>query len=79
MATYSCEQMQERVYEYLHKELDLETRNDFKEHLKACNQCLSFYSTEAQTSSFVVSSTWRESTEEVIQRVKLRIESEAEN
>ncbi len=80
MATFSCMEVQEMVTDYLHKELDGEKRNLVKEHLGGCGDCLSHYSTEAQISTLIISSSWnQESTQEIVNRVRLRIESEPEN
>ena len=80
MATFSCMEVQEMVTDYLHKELDSEKRNLDKDHLGSCSECLSYYSTEAQISKLIISSSWnQESTEEIVSRIRLRIESEQEN
>lgn len=80
MATFSCMEVQDMVTDYLHKELDIEKRNLVKEHLASCSDCLSHYSTEAQISTLIISSSWnQESTEDIVSRIRLQIESEQEN
>jgi anti-sigma factor (TIGR02949 family) len=79
MATFSCIEVKEMVTDYLHKELDGENRTLVKEHLASCSECLSHYSTEAQISTLIISSSWnQESTQDIVSRVRLRIESEPE-
>lgn len=79
MSDVTCKEAKEKVYDYLAQEVDDDTKNSINGHLKDCVTCAGEYAIELQISSFISSSSLsRISTEELVSRAYLQVESEEE-
>jgi anti-sigma factor (TIGR02949 family) len=79
MSDVTCKEAKEKVYDYLAQEVDDDTKTSINGHLKDCVTCAGEYAIELQISSFISSSSLsRISTEELVSRAYLQIESEEE-
>jgi anti-sigma factor (TIGR02949 family) len=79
MSEVTCKDAKEKVYDYLAQEVDDELKTAINDHLKDCVNCAGEYAIELQISSFISSSSLsRVSTEELVSRAYLQIESEEE-
>ena len=79
MAVDNCNQVLEKVYDYLHGELAPEEKASINRHLKDCLNCSREYLLEKKITGKIISSSWNQSsTESLVQRAIRQLQDEDE-
>jgi len=77
MTVFNCDEVFNKVYDYLHGELAEEDRSGIEKHLPECSDCAKEYALESTITAKIRSSSWNQiSTEILVERAFMQAEKE---